>query len=63
MAWSIGANDVANSMASAVGAKTITFKQAVVIAGILSVVGAVFVGEHVVETVKGGIVDISMIAK
>jgi len=61
MAWSIGANDVANSMASAVGAKAITFKQAVVIAGILSVVGAVFVGEHVVETVKGNIVDIAMI--
>ncbi len=61
MAWSIGANDVANSMASAVGAKAITFKQAVVIAGILSVIGAVFVGEHVVETVKGNIVDISMI--
>jgi len=61
MAWSIGANDVANSMASAVGAKAITFKQAVLIAGVLNFIGAVFVGEHVVETVKGGIVDISMI--
>jgi PiT family inorganic phosphate transporter len=61
MAWSIGANDVANSMASAVGAKAITFKQAVLIAGVLNFVGAVFVGEHVVETVKGGIVNISMI--
>jgi len=61
MAWSIGANDVANSMASAVGAKAITFKQAVIIAGILNFIGAVFVGEHVVETVKGGIVNISMI--
>ncbi len=61
MAWSIGANDVANSMASAVGANAITFKQAVIIAGILNFIGAVFVGEHVVETVKGGIVNISMI--
>jgi PiT family inorganic phosphate transporter len=33
MAWSIGSNDVANSMATAVGAKAITFKQAVIIAG------------------------------
>ncbi|MEF8848691.1 MAG: inorganic phosphate transporter [Candidatus Thermoplasmatota archaeon] len=62
MAWSIGANDVANSMASAVGAKAITFKQAVLIAGVLNFVGAVFVGEHVVETVKGGIVHVDMIS-
>ena len=61
MAWSIGANDVANSMASAVGAKAITFKQAVLIAGVLNFIGAVFVGEHVVETVKGGIVNINMV--
>jgi inorganic phosphate transporter, PiT family len=57
MAWSIGANDVANSMATAVGAKAITFKQAVLIAGVLNFIGAVFVGPHVVETVKGGIID------
>ena len=61
MAWSIGANDVANSMASAVGAKAISFKQAVLIAGVLNFLGAVFLGEHVVETIKGGIIDVSMI--
>jgi inorganic phosphate transporter, PiT family len=61
MAWSIGANDVANSMASAVGAKAITFKQAVLIAGVLNFIGAVFVGEHVVETVKGSIIHVDMI--
>ena len=59
MAWSIGANDVANSMATAVGAKAITFKQAVIIAGILNVIGAVFVGSHVTETVRKGIVDVT----
>ena len=32
MAWNIGANDVANSMASAVGAKAITIRQAILIA-------------------------------
>jgi PiT family inorganic phosphate transporter len=61
MAWSIGANDVANSMATAVGAKAITFKQAVIIAGILTVIGAVFVGPHVTETVKKGIVEVETI--
>ncbi|MEA2055337.1 MAG: inorganic phosphate transporter [Candidatus Thermoplasmatota archaeon] len=59
MAWSIGANDVSNSMATAVGAKAITHKQAVVIAGILSIVGAVFVGSHVTDTVRKGIVDVA----
>ena len=58
MAWSIGSNDVANSMATAVGAKAITFKQAVIIAGVLNFVGAVFVGPHVTETVRKGIVDV-----
>ena len=58
MAWSIGANDVANSMATSVGSKAITFRQAVIIAGILSIVGAVFVGKHVTETVKSGIIKI-----
>ncbi|MEA1994082.1 MAG: inorganic phosphate transporter [Euryarchaeota archaeon] len=57
MAWNIGANDVANSMASAVGAKAITMKQAIIIAGILNLLGAVFVGSHVTETVRKGIVD------
>ncbi len=56
MAWNIGANDVANSMASAVGAKAITIKQAVIIAGILNVVGAVFIGSHVTNTIRKGII-------
>jgi len=57
MAWNIGANDVANSMASAVGAKAITVRQAVFIAGILNVVGAVFLGSHVTDTIRKGIVS------
>jgi len=61
MAWNIGSNDVANSMATAVGAKAITFRQAVIIAGILNFVGAVFVGSHVTETIRGNIVNPSLI--
>jgi PiT family inorganic phosphate transporter len=57
MAWNIGANDVANSMASAVGAKAITIRQAVFIAGILNIVGAVFIGSHVTNTIRKGIVS------
>ena len=57
MAWNIGANDVANSMASAVGAKAITIRQAVFIAGILNVLGAVFIGSHVTNTIRKGIIS------
>ena len=56
MAWNLGANDVANSMASAVGAKAITVRQAMLIASILNFVGAVFIGGHVTETIRKGIV-------
>ncbi len=57
MSWNIGANDVANSMASAVGAKAITLKQAVFIAGVLNIVGATFIGSHVTNTIRNGIVS------
>lgn len=62
MAWNIGANDVANSMASAVGAKAITIRQAIFIAGILNVVGAVFIGSHVTDTVRKGIVSTAVMS-
>ncbi len=57
MSWNIGANDVANSMASAVGAKAITIRQAVFIAGILNCVGATVIGAHVTNTIRKGIVS------
>jgi PiT family inorganic phosphate transporter len=57
MAWNIGANDVANSMASAVGAKAITIRQAILIAGILNIVGATCIGAHVTNTIRKGIVS------
>ena len=61
MAWAIGANDAANSMSTAVGAKAITPKQAVIIAGILEFTGAYFFGKSVTETIRKGILDPTMI--
>jgi PiT family inorganic phosphate transporter len=62
MAWNIGANDVANSMATAVGAKAITIRQAIFIAGILNILGATFIGSHVTNTIRKGIVSTDILA-
>jgi len=62
MAWNIGANDVANSMASSVAAKAITIRQAIFLAGILNVLGAVFIGSHVTDTIRKGIVTTDVMA-
>jgi PiT family inorganic phosphate transporter len=56
MAWNIGANDVANSMASAVGAKVLTLRQAIFTATVLTFLGATLVGSHVVQTIRKGII-------
>ncbi len=57
MAWSIGANDVANSMAAAVGSRSISIKRAIIAAGLCEFAGAVLVGAHVTDTVRKGIVS------
>ena len=57
MAWNIGANDVANSMADAVGSKALTIIGAVILAGICEFAGAVLVGSHVTNTIRKGIID------
>lgn len=57
MAFALGANDVANSMASAVGARAITVRQAVLIAALLNFVGAVLLGSQVTATISKGIID------
>jgi len=62
MAWNIGANDVANSMADAVGSQSLSVRNAVILAGICEFSGAVLVGSSVTETIRTGIVNPNMIA-
>ncbi|WP_376876432.1 inorganic phosphate transporter [Albirhodobacter sp. R86504] len=56
MALNIGANDVANNMGPAVGAKALTLGGALVIAAICETAGALLAGGDVVKTVSTGIV-------
>ena len=57
MAFAIGANDVANGMATAVGAKAITPKQAALLASVLEFSGAAMFGATVTKTIASGIIS------
>jgi PiT family inorganic phosphate transporter len=57
MAWGIGANDVANAMATSTGAKAISFRQAILIAAVFEFAGAVLAGGAVTSTIRSGMVD------
>ncbi len=57
MAMNIGANDVANNVGPAVGARALTIGGAVIIASIFEASGALIAGGDVVGTIKKGIID------
>jgi len=61
MAWSIGANDVANAMGTSVGSGALSIRQAVIVAGTLEFGGAFLAGGHVTDTVRKGILDVSQL--
>lgn len=57
MAWGIGANDVANAMATSVGSRALTIRHAVIIAAIFEFAGAFLAGGEVTATIRSDIVD------
>lgn len=60
MAWGIGANDVANAIGTSVGSRTLSIKQAIVVATIFECAGALLVGGQVTDTLRAKIVDPSL---
>lgn len=62
MAWGVGANDVANAMATSVGSRAVTIKQAVLIAAVFELAGSYLAGGEVTATIRKGVVDTGLLA-
>ncbi len=59
MAWNIGANDVANAMGTSVGSRALSYRNAIIVAGIFEFAGALLVGSHVTSTIQSKILEVS----
>ena len=57
MSINIGANDVANNVGPAIGARALTMTSAIILAGIMEAAGALLAGGDVVGTIKGDIIN------
>jgi len=61
MAWSIGANDVANAMGTSVGSGALTVMAAVGVAAIFEFSGAFLAGSHVTDTIRKDMLDMALL--
>ncbi|CAL8471759.1 g11301 [Coccomyxa elongata] len=59
-AFGIGANDVANSFASSVGAKALTMVQAIMVAAVCEFLGASLLGAGVTDTIRSNIAKVGL---
>ena len=63
MAWGIGANDVANAMATSIGSGALTIRKALLVAAVFEFSGAVLAGGEVTSTIRRGIIDSSFVVE
>lgn len=61
--WSIGANDAANSLGTAVGSRVLTLKRAIVLICIFGFLGAFLQGSYVAKTIGKGIVPMDTLGQ
>jgi inorganic phosphate transporter, PiT family len=61
--WSIGANDAANSLGTAVGSRILNLKQAIILISIFGLAGALLQGSYVIKTIGKGIVPMQLLDK
>ncbi|TIA69571.1 hypothetical protein E3P91_03530 [Wallemia ichthyophaga] len=58
-AYGMGANDVANSFATSVSSRSLSFRQAILAAAVCEFLGAILVGSRVASTIKDDIIPLS----
>ncbi len=62
LAVNMGANDIGNSMGTAVGSGVVKMKQGLIVGAVFMFIGAVFLSGNVIKTISGGIVASSFIS-
>ena len=58
--WNIGANDTANCIGTTVGCGLFSFRRAVILVAVFSIVGGLLQGDQVMKTIGKGIVKIDL---
>jgi inorganic phosphate transporter, PiT family len=62
LAWNLGANDVANSMGTSVGSKALSLSQAIGIAAVFELAGALLFSHAVTANLVTGVIDLDRFA-